>query len=380
MQDRHLQTKRGESLGSKHRAGPGIKQDLHKKLAELYGSAVFMLKHPGKVLPVFPFTVKRLFGGKKYIFLLAAPTHSNRGDQMIFSGMKKWCGQYLPEYGCKEYDDDIYKDWSFFRFLKLVIKKGDILFLRGGGSVGDRYLGYEEFVRHVLESYPENKTVMFPQSVSFSDTREGEKEKLKTAQAYDAHPDFTLYARDETSYAIAKEMFRRAKVRLCPDIALFLSGGKPNPCGRDGVLFCLRNDSEIYYSEQERGSMAEALKKQYPVRFGDTGAGHNIPSDKREAEIQALLCLFSASKVAVTDRFHGVISAVLTGTPCVALRSADHKIVSGIHWFKDLDYVFFAENSKEVPALVEKAMRCEKTDAPDFSAYFNMIYEDIVHG
>lgn len=361
--------------------GNGIGKRFHRSFVMIYCSVIFLLKNPRKVLSIFSLSVRRIFRRQRYIFNLATPTHTNIGDQMIVFGMEKWCEKYLPLYLYKEYDDSIYKDWSFFAFLKLVIKKKDLIFFRGGGSVGDLYIGYEYFIRHVLKSYPKNKIVMFPQSINFSDTPTGCEEKRKTAVAYDAHPDFTLYARDEISFSTAEAMFSHLKVRLCPDIALFLLYSyQPKQYERKGLFLCLRTDVEAFYSEKDLDKLILSLQNDYTLSFGDTGSGHRIDAAHREAEVENLLGLFSKSKAAVTDRFHGVISAVLTGTPVVALRSEDHKIVSGIKWFKDLDYVFYAESTEEVPALVEKAMRCKSITAPDFRPYFDKIYEDITHG
>ena len=359
----------------------GFRQPLHRLLVKLYCSTVFMFKNFGKVLPLILLSLKRLFRRNKYIFHLATPTHTNIGDQMIVFAMEKWCKKYLSEYTYIEYDDSIYKDWAYFDFLRLVVKKKDLIFLRGGGSVGDWYIGYEYFVRYVLKCYPNNKIVMFPQSIRFSSTPEGEREKEFTARAYDAHPDFTLYARDETSFALANEMFCRVKARLCPDIAMFLFNNyQPKRYERNGLFLCLRKDAENYYSDALLNNMTETLKKKYKVTLGDTGAAYSISAAQRRAAIEELLSLFSASMVSVTDRFHGVIAAVLTGTPCVVLRSADHKIVSGLQWFKDLDFVFYAETVEDVPGLIEKALQCEQPQASDFSEHFDRLFEEIANG
>ncbi len=355
---------------------------IRGKLVEYYCSAVFILKNPKKAASLFALFLGRLFSKKRYIFNLATPTHTNIGDQMIVAGMKKWCETYCPDYAYKEYDDGIYKNWSYFFLLKAVIRKKDLLFLRGGGSVGDWYIGYEYFIRHVLKSYPKNKIVMFPQSVRFSPTPLGEEEKKLTVSAYDSHPDFTLYTRDETSYSLAKEMFGRAKVRLCPDIAMYLFQRYPlESVERKGLFLCLRTDkNETYYRNGERLEMTEHLKSVYQVTVGDTSAGHGISAETRDFEIRKLLSHFSKSRAAVTDRFHGVISAVITGTPCVVLRSADHKIVAGMKWFEGLDFVFYAETIDMVPSLVKKALRCENPKTPDFSSYFDRMAEEIANG
>ena len=352
------------------------------RLEACYEAFDYTFKNPQKAKPLIALALKRLFSRKRYIFLPAAPTHANRGDQMIVLAMKKWCEKYLPEYGYLELDDSILDEWFCLSLLKFAVKKHDMIFLRGGGSVGDWYLYYENFIRQVLKIFVKNKIVMFPQTVNFSGTPKGREEKDRTSAAYDSHPDFTLVARDEASFSAAQDMFRRAKVRLCPDIALYLCRETTlAPAERTGVLFCFRPDAnETYYSEEERLQIIDAVKKRYEIKFGDTSAGYRIPAGEREQEVIELLRLFAGSKAAVTDRYHGIISAVITGTPVVALRSAGPKIVSGIKWLEDLDFVFYAETVEAVPGLIEKALQRGQAQVPDFSHYYDRLFEDIANG
>ncbi|GEM_PF-605034 len=357
-------------------------RQLKERLIVLIEALLYIKNHTSQAASILRLAAGRLFGTGKRVFLLGSPTHGNRGDQMIVFAMEKWCGEYLKEYIYTEYDSRFLTDMTFLSLLKAAVRKRDVILIRGGGSVGDWYIGYEYFVRFVIKRFPRNKIVTFPQSVNFSDTPKGREEKRLTALSYDSHPDFTLYTRDITSFAIAGEMFSRAKVRLCPDIAMFLFYRYPvDAQPRNGVLFCLRTDKkEIYYTEKQRKHLVDEVGKKYDLLFGDTEAGHIIYPETRESEIRQLLGLFTRSKVAVTDRFHGVIAAVLTNTPCVALRSADHKISSGIKWFENTPSVFFAESIEEAPFLIDKAMRCDKIAAPDFEPYFRGIREEIVNG
>lgn len=364
---------------------PGLRLKLRKQLGKnqkitaCYESLVFMRRHPQKSKLILLSAAKRMFSRNKYVFLFASPTSGNRGDHLIVTAMKKWSEIYFPDRVFIEYDDSILSDWSALNLLKLLVKKRDLILIRGGGSVGDWYIDYEYFVRYLLKHFPKNKLTIFPQSIRFSNTAKGQAEKLKTATAYDDHPDLTLYARDEQSFEIARGMFKRTKVLLCPDIAMLLFGSfEDTENCRSGVLFCLRTDAqERFYSDCEREAMVQRVRAFCPVAFCDTESGHRIPLENREEEIEALLNCFAKSHVAVTDRFHGVISAVLTKTPCLVLRSADHKITSGLRWFKNVDHVFYAENTAAVPELIEKALACQPITTPNFETHFRKIAEDI---
>lgn len=362
-----------------------LKQKLFQKIREnrtlvqFYEGLSYMRRNPKITRRVIRIFFARLFSGKKMIVIMAAPSHGNRGDHMIVFGMRKFCEKYFPSYRLEEFDDSVVKQRSFLSLLKIALRKNDLIFLRGGGSVGDWYIHYEYFIRHLLERLAKYRVVMFPQSVFFSGTQQGELEKDLTAHAYDAHPRFLINARDETSYETAGEMFSHAKVRLCPDIAMILfTEFRQAELDRSGVLLCLRPDrNEMFYTDAQREALTAALAGRYELKYGDTSAGHDIAAADRQAEIEELLRRYSSSRVSVCDRFHGVIASVLTGTPCVAMRSADHKITAGIKWFKDLDYVFFAKDIGDVPALVERAMRCETCAVPDFSPYFDELFRAV---
>ena len=368
---------------SDNRASP--KQKLFQKIREnrtlvqFYEGLSYMRRNPKTARRVIRIFFARLFSGKKMIAIMAAPSHGNRGDHMIVFGMRKFCEKYFPSCRLEEFDDSIVKQRSFLSLLKIALRKDDFVFLRGGGSVGDWYIHYEYFIRHLLERYVKYRVVMFPQSVFFSDTPQGNLEKDLTAHAYDTHPRFLINTRDEKSFETAQEMFSHAKVRLCPDIAMLLfTEFRQSEQERSGVLLCLRPDrNEMFYTDTQREALTAALAGRYELKYGDTSAGHDIAAAARQAEIEELLHRYSSSRVSVCDRFHGVIASVLTGTPCVAMRSADHKITAGIKWFKDLDYVFFAQDIEDVPALVERAMRCEKCAVPDFSPYFDELFRAV---
>ncbi len=51
--------------------------------------------------------------------------------------MKKWCETYLSDYAFVEIDDRILDEWFQLSLLKFSVKKHDLIFLRGGGSVGN---------------------------------------------------------------------------------------------------------------------------------------------------------------------------------------------------------------------------------------------------
>lgn len=301
---------------------------------------------------------------------------------MISLGTQSWCQDHLSGYVYKEFNDDIYKDWSFFDLVRLAIKKQDLILLRGGGSIGERYLGYELFVRHVLELMVKNKVFMYPQSIFFSPNEKGRAQKALTAAAYDKHPDFTLCLRDQASYNLAAQMFKKTKIHLCPDMALYLIPYFKNYSAgtRQGILLCLRQDGEKYYKNLGETLTDSLASLGYDLTLGDTAAPGSVSQIQRPAVVEDFLLNLSKKEAAVTDRFHGLIAAALTLTPVVILQSEGQKIPSGLKWFEGSNFIFFADSPDQVPALLEKALACDARVLPDFSPYFARLREVFFNG
>ena len=110
-----------------------------------------------------------------------------------------------------------------------------------------------------------------------------------------------------------------------------------------------------------------ANKLPYHCTYYDTRLSEPIEVTEREAVLENTLKLFRASDVVITDRFHGVIFAVLCQTPCVVLRTVDHKLTSAMHWFKDIPFVMLADRLEAVPSLVERCLTIENRKVRDWN-------------
>lgn len=117
-----------------------------------------------------------------------------------------------------------------------------------------------------------------------------------------------------------------------PDIVLYINDleiRKKNH--RDGVLLCFRDDLEKVISGVEIMRVIDRLKQQ-GLTYGKTSTlAHNSVSKKhRNSELLKKWGEFSSAKLVITDRLHGMIFAVITGTPCLAIDNLSCK-VSGVY-------------------------------------------------
>ncbi|MCM1452578.1 MAG: polysaccharide pyruvyl transferase family protein [Clostridium sp.] len=141
--------------------------------------------------------------------LLDAPYYHNIGDVLIWQGIHDFCktldGRNI---GTSNITTCIFPDLS----------PSCTILLMGGGNFGDLWRVFQEFRIKAVEHYPNNRIIIFPQSVWYED------EKLigYDYEIFKNHPNLYLCARDTFSYDFLKKYFSECNVLLIPDMAFFI--------------------------------------------------------------------------------------------------------------------------------------------------------------
>lgn len=290
----------------------------------------------------------------KKIILFDGPTYGNVGDLAIAIAEKKFIKENLPQYEFIEVLDKEFN--SKFDYMKNVISNNDIILLTGGGNLGDEYIGYEKRRRKVIKQFPNNKIIIMPQTIHFSDTEYGKKELEETKKVYDQHKYLTILAREKVSYDIIKKEFLNVNVILVPDIVMYLNETTNEK--RDGVLMVMRDDVEGILTEQD----IEKIKAEISERFDkvmttNTHVGDGKVNEyNREYIFEEKIKEFKKAQLVITDRLHGMIFSAITSTPCIAIGNYNHKIESSFDWLKDQKYIKFLKNVNEIESLINSLM------------------------
>ena len=129
----------------------------------------------------------------KRIFLMGTPQHGNLGDQGIAWGELRILKDYFPDHEVIEipYDyltGELGKILNALGFAK-QIRRDDVIFLHGGGNLGNLWLNEENLRRALIKKFAGNKLVVFPQSIYFSGDAAGRKELATAQQIYNAHKE-----------------------------------------------------------------------------------------------------------------------------------------------------------------------------------------------
>lgn len=147
--------------------------------------------------------------GEKVI-LLDCPYHINIGDTLIWQGEI----DFLNSIGKSPLLQS-----SLFTFPFPSIEKQITICLHGGGNFGDLYRNAQEFRKKVITKYPNNRIIMFPQSIWYENTSLIQDD----VKVFSEHKDLILCARDRKSFVFLKQYFYNNKILLIPDMAFYIT-------------------------------------------------------------------------------------------------------------------------------------------------------------
>lgn len=301
--------------------------------------------------------LKNINDDAKKILYVGIPLHPNLGDQAQYYCILKWSEINYPDSVIIEVPDCLINSnllGIVSNKLKKIIKDTDIIFFQSGYRTSDiaNYRG-EYAHRKILDYFPNNPIIVFPQTVNFAN----EKEAGKSKEAYSKGKKVLFLARDKKSYDTAKNLYTKNSIDLYPDIVTSLIGKYKYNNERNGILCCLRRDAEKFYENDELEKMIDKLKKIYNVSRNDTTINVSYKTLKENLKdiLEKTFEDFSKYKVIITDRYHGTIFSLISNTPTIVLGSTDHKLSSGVDWFKGISgfegYIYYAKNLEEAIKL-----------------------------
>lgn len=316
---------------------------------------------------------------KKHIYYFGVPMHPNMGDLAQCVCIREFLHSNYPNHEVIEIDTKVFMHSCFplRKFLKKWVREDELIFFQSGYCTQD--IGGIEDLMHqaVMIDYPENKLIILPQTVFFqSKTRENQSSLI-----YNQHNHLLFLARDQISYDLACRMFPDRPVFAYPDIVTTLIG-KETYCDsvsfneRKGILMCMRNDVEKFYSIEEIDCLKKHLEKFESVSMLDTTVGDDINSTTEGVKsfVQNYIQQFSKYKVIITDRYHGTIFSLIANTLVIVIKTKDHKVSTGVDWFKGIydGSVYYVEDINKIPEFVKELLA--KYVICNNSSYFEKQY------
>ena len=340
-------------------SGRGIGYKISRRLLNIY----MEMKKQIKYLP------DKLW--KKNIYLIGTEDCGNLGDHMIAVAELKFIkdnfeGRNIIECPLKQYRNNL-------NDMKYRIKSSDIIFLTGGGNMGDLYPFSEAVRESVIKLFGKNRIIIFPQTVFFED-----KKNIQHSQdIYQKAERLVIATRERYSYDLCKEVYKGINIIEVPDIVLYLEMN--SDLDRTTLRMCLRNDMEKTMSDKEYelllrhvNSLGEEVEK------FDMQLDYDISIAERDKYLKEIIKKYQTAKLIITDRLHGMILSAISGTPCVAIGSKSYKMKGTYEWLKDLPYIKYIEDVDDVPAAIKRVMSVtdKRYDNKKLVPYFErIIYE-----
>ncbi|MBM6745584.1 polysaccharide pyruvyl transferase family protein [Drancourtella massiliensis] len=298
--------------------------------------------------------------GKK-IILFGTPEYGNLGDHAIAKAELLFLQQYCSHLPIVEVTQEMLfwiKEDVFCQ-----IEKEDILIYTGGGFFGTLYSkdGMSS-LRDIVRRFPLNTIIIFPQTIFYSQDGRGKRELNSDRQLFNKHEKLFLFLREKKSYrfAIKEKILNEDHIFCVPDIVLTLNLSKIDE-ERNNILVCLRDDKEKRESINIEIIKKFATECGMQVEFGTTRIERDLKNSfEREKALNDKLKEFSAHRLVVTDRLHGMIFSVITGTPCIAIDNLTRKVSGVYDWINDIEYVKMGDPNKLEDLLIYMKNRINK--------------------
>lgn len=270
--------------------------------------------------------------------------------------------------------------------IKYVVNDDDIIIINGGGYFGL----YDRIIKEqvtIVKNFPNNQIIFFPCSI-FDNPKKKEK-YTPFLNVFHHHPNLTFFIRDKISFAASKRLFPQSSIYKVPDIVTRLNLDFLNDISnnRNGILLILRKD-ELLLNEENHKFIKKISRKYF-----NNNEIQNLDSDKFEIpegsnrlnETLNFIKLIKSKELVITDRLHGMIFSIITGTPNIVFGNNYHKVESGYNsWFNNIPYSFFIKK-EEIEYKLEQTMvkiinsnNNNKYESEMFQKYY-ILMRDIIY-
>ncbi len=284
----------------------------------------------------------------KKVYLFGAPDYSNIGDHAI---------AYAEEMLIKNMFDCTILEVPMRLYSSAVgiaghyIESNDLILITGGGFLGSLWFESELMVRDIVERFKDNRIIVLPQTLYWGNEVDYQKEITTTKNIYLKHDKLTLCARDYISKRLMERLYSRQDVIMAPDMVLAIDWSDIlKEKVRYSILLCLKSDKESILQCEEKQKLNLLCKNSGYQVVSDNNMleGDFLYKEEREQVLVKQMNKFSASKLCVTDRLHGMLFSVITRTPCIVLGGCNHKLEATYKWIDNIPYVYFADSINNI--------------------------------
>ena len=288
------------------------------------------------------FSNRLMQSNRKRFFLFMLPEHGNLGDYAIAIAEKQFFEDYFPEYELIRVTTN---EWLELKtYFMNNIKKSDVLFITGGGFIGDMWTSFD-ICRDILQSFPQNRKILLPNTLTYYDIQNRDIVREDLGQIFSDHHTY-MFFREKNSLKLCSDLGWGDRCYCFPDMVLYLQHEKEKLERNGKVLLCFRVDAEKVFQKNEAIKNI-IVRNEIQYTELDTHKYRYISEPEGELYVNDLLGEFQKYNLVITDRLHGMLLAYVSGTPCIAFDNSTHKLSGAYEWIKESPDVTCWENYDE---------------------------------
>jgi pyruvyl transferase EpsI len=324
----------------------------------------------------------RGYPGKRILWVGCFPAwHRNVGDQAQTHALELFFEDKYPDHHLITFTRHEVGSRRWEKIVKLI-NSDDFVFIHSTGDFGSKYyqqkfyrggLSWTEVRRKIVAEFPNNHVVQLPVSVFYQEGAEGEQVAKDDRLAY-AGKNFMVMCREGASLEILNDR-KICEAIFFPDFVFYLNPEKTKR-QRSKILLMLRGpDKESIFDDDQKNRIRELLESaSLNVEFNDIMAARfpMFPSIRKKY-MDVLARKYQEYELVVTDRMHGMIMAVITNTPSIALDEAIPHKLSGYRSMLG-DSVAFVSDCREIPSVAGQVLG-ESYIETDLRKYFENFRE-----
>lgn len=310
------------------------------------------------------------------MFYFGVPIHLNIGDVAQTYCTEQWIYENYGNIAVYEFHTPALLDPKFLSELKKAVRDDDLIVVQSGYCSHQGHMDHRMH-KKIVPFFKNNRILILPQTINITSEREWEE----TAKAFATNPKLIFMTRDKISYESASRHIKNEIINY-PDIVTTLIGSRDPLPQREGILLCMRNDSEKFYRDSEYLELKKKINLLgIKVDRTDTtlkGSDSDTFYSNFEAILEETLREFEKHRLIITDRYHGVILASIANTPVIVLKTNDHKVTSGIDWFTENGYqnIYYA-NDMENAYQIAKEKYMQNTTIKNSDIFKTKYYQNL---
>ncbi len=272
------------------------------------------------------FLEKKLLHSVNPILLIGTPVHKNLGDHLIADNELSFLQSIFLNRDIFEIPTDV-----FFDREKRIVRntpEDAVIIITGGGWMGDLWPDDEYRMQKIISDYNQHRIVIFPQTM-FYRNRKNNKIEIDAKRTYDGCKDLTLLLRERRSYDYANHIFGEVikRILLVPDMGLYRNYIDYQRKDINKVGICLREDREKESNNDFGKKIIDQLQSSgYKTIIFSTMNNQGVPIWCRKKKIMDMIKEINSYDCVITDRLHGMIFSVISGTKCIVYDNSTHKV------------------------------------------------------